>query len=382
MKIGIDARFWAESGVGRYVRNLIFEFGKIDNNNEYTLFVTSKDYKNIKSQISNLKFSKNYRIIPTNIRWHSIEEQIKFPSILNKENLDLIHFPYFSIPIFYNRAFVVTIHDLILHHFPTGQATTKSSLVYWSKVLAYKLIIQKAAINARKIITVSNSTKDEIINLLKVPSKKITVIYEGVNISLENKNSHSSNFISDKVSKAPYLLHVGNLYPHKNMNLVLKSLKKIKEINNINLPLVIVGKSDYFTQKFKQIISSSKLNDQVIFLGEVSDLELSELYSNALAYISPSLMEGFDLPVAEAMSNECLLLLSDIPVHHEICNNAALYFDIKDESGLVEILKDLIKNRDTNYKDKIKKGTILAKKYNWGQMAKETLKIYENSLSL
>src|SRR4051812_22356097 len=120
MKIGIDARLWNETGVGRYIRNLVKELQLIDKKNEYILFVRKADFDKVSSQIVNSKFL----VKVADIRWHTIEEQIKLPRILNNENLDLMHFPYFSVPIRYKKTFVITIHDLILNHFSTGKAST------------------------------------------------------------------------------------------------------------------------------------------------------------------------------------------------------------------------------------------------------------------
>src|SRR3989344_7264399 len=117
MKIGIDVRLWNETGVGRYTRNLIKELQKLDQKNEYVLFVLEKDVSSIRYFVSN----KNWKITIANIRWHSVDEQIKFSQILSNEKLDLVHFPYFSVPVFYSGKFVVTIHDLIINHFSTGE---------------------------------------------------------------------------------------------------------------------------------------------------------------------------------------------------------------------------------------------------------------------
>src|SRR3989338_10313492 len=162
MKIGIDCRLWNETGVGRYTRNLVKEIQILDKENEYVLFVLSKDKQQILKQVQN----DNFKAVIADIRWHTLWEQLKFPIILNKENLDLMHFPYFSVPIFYNKSYVVTIHDLILHHFPTGQASTLSLPLYNLKLLGYRFVIKTAAKNARKIITVSNATKKEIVSYL------------------------------------------------------------------------------------------------------------------------------------------------------------------------------------------------------------------------
>src|SRR5687768_2081128 len=119
MKIGIDARLWNETGVGRYIRNLVWQLGKIDKENEYVLFVNSG------ARVQGQEFShERFKIVETNIRWHTVSEQMQFPRLLENENLDLVHFPYFSVPIYYKGPFVITIHDLIINHFPTGKAST------------------------------------------------------------------------------------------------------------------------------------------------------------------------------------------------------------------------------------------------------------------
>src|SRR3990170_6776804 len=191
MRIGIDCRLWNESGVGRYTRNLVEQLLIIDRKNSYVFFVLPKDKEDLKSQISNLKSQKkleirNWKLEIADIRWHTVEEQLRFPAILNKENLDLVHFPYFSVPIFYDKPLVVTIHDLILHHFPTGEASTLPSPFYWLKLIGYKFVISNAAKKAKKIITVSNATKKEIIDHLKVDPSKVEVTYEGVKRQIRN----------------------------------------------------------------------------------------------------------------------------------------------------------------------------------------------------
>lgn len=368
MKIGIDARFWNESGVGRYTRNLVSELQKIDKENTYVLFASKRNHLELNNH--------NFKVVTTGIHWHSIEEQFKFPQIINKENLDLMHFPYFSVPVFYHKPFVVTIHDLILHHFATGEATTRSQLVYKLKLIGYKFVMKNSAQNAKKIITVSKATKEEIIKHLHVPEEKISVIYEGVS-SKRILNSQFSTLNSKK-----YLLHVGNLYPHKNMNMVLSALKKIKDEERISIQLIIAGKEDYFYKRFQKKAKELGLENQILFLGEVSDSRLQQLYQNALALISPSLMEGFDLPTIEAMNNNCLILASDIPVHKEICRDAAIYFEPEKEQDLIAKMKQVYKNEKETYKEKIKNGKSRALQFNWEQMARETLKAYESCTGL
>jgi glycosyltransferase involved in cell wall biosynthesis len=367
MKIGIDARFWNETGVGRYIRNLVAQLQIIDKTNQYVLFVNQKDDINLKSE--------NWKLIPVDIHWHSIREQIEFPKLLQKENLDLMHFPYFSIPIFYNKPFVVTIHDLILHHFATGEATTKSKLIYKGKLLSYKFIIKTAAQKAEKIIAVSQATKHEIVDHLHVPAEKIEVSYEGIDAKITSEARKPTSEIQN------YFLHVGNLYPHKNSELLLHAFQALKDQNN-PVKLVIVGRTDFFLKRFKLQVKQKQLEEQILFLGEVSDAELSYLYQHAQALITSSLMEGFDLPAAEAMANDCLVLASDIPVHREICQDAGIYFQSNNLRDLVLQLNQISQNGKKDYKKNREAGLALVREYSWEKMAKQTKKIYEDCVSL
>ncbi len=378
MRIGIDARLWNESGVGRYIRNLIAELAKIDKKNHYVLFFRSKEFTNI------LLPGKNFEKKLADVQWHTIEEQLRLPSILNKEKLDLVHFPYFSVPIFYARPFVVTIHDLILHHFPTGQASTLFSPLYWAKLLGYKFIIAQAAKRSRKIITVSNATKDEIIDHLGVSESKIVVTHEGIDEQILNSKSQILNKSKNSKFQIPnskFFLYVGNAYPHKNLERLIEAFSRVKS-HESRVKLVLVGKEDFFYRRLKEKVQKIGLGESVVFYGEATDEELIGLYKNALALIMPSLMEGFGLPALEAMSNKCLVLASNIPALREICGDAALYFNPFDVGDLTEKLKAIHSNDTYHYSKNIQKGIERAKMFSWEKMAKETLVVYESCIGL
>ncbi len=378
MRIGIDARLWNETGVGRYIRNLAENLVKIDKKNEYVLFCLTKDKDKILHFVQNDKL----RVVIADIRWHTLEEQIKFPQILEKEQLDLVHFPYFSVPFFYNKPFVVTIHDLILHHFPTGQASTLPYLLFASKLFGYKYLIKKAAQKAKKVITVSEATKKEIVDHLHIEPEKIVVTYEGVDTQVLS--------IKYKVSsiKKPYFLYVGNAYPHKNLDLLLQAFGQLVNSRDgfmvhskeIEPKLVLVGKEDYFYKRLKERVKKMEIEKNIIFRSEISDGELSTLYQNALALIAPSKMEGFGLPGLEAMANSCLVVASDIPAHKEIYQDAAVYIDTKNPEDLFQKLTEILHFNDVHqYSKFINRGLIRVKDFSWKKMAEQTLKIYNSA---
>lgn len=367
MRIGIDCRLWSETGVGRYIRNLVSNLQEIDKKNEYALFVLSKDEENIKSLIHNSQFM----IQPADIKWHTIEEQLKFPAILNKENLDLVHFPYFSVPIFYNRPFVVTIHDLIINHFPTGQASTLPLPIYYLKLLGYKFVMSQAARKASGIIAVSNATKGEIVDHLGVNEEKVAVIYEGVSVS-SSKGSPTKRYTLDAKR---YFLYVGNAYPHKNLERLLEAFKLL----NSDISLVLVGKEDYFYKRLREKARRMGLSEKVIFLHNVSDEELLTLYKNALAFVTPSLMEGFGLPALEAMANNCLVLASNIPALREVCGDAAVYFDPYDIKDIAKKMETACFNDSNHQSRKKEEGLERTKLFSWRKMAEESLAVYEEA---
>ncbi len=378
MRIGIDARLWNETGVGRYIRNLITELQQIDTKNQYVLFVTPAASSNEVFNFTKAKASR-WKLVETDIKWHSIEEQLLFYKVLENESLDLVHFPYFSIPVLYNQPYVITIHDLIINHFPTGKASTLPSLMYHLKRLGYKFILKQTAKKAQKIIAVSEATKREIQDHLPISEKKIAVIYEGVDPHL-SIHTHSKNDLLHSLHSTQYLLYVGNAYPHKNIERMLRSFKNVLE----KFPatkLVLVGKKNYFYQELEKYASTLSIEKSIIFTGIVSDEELGSLYKNAQAFVFPSLMEGFGLPGLEAMQQQCLVLASDIPVFKEIYKDAAIYFNPLDIDNMSDTMQKVLKNIE-QYQAKKEKGMALAKQFSWKKMAEETVKVYESSVSL
>lgn len=360
--IGIDARLWNETGVGRYIRNLVFNLEAIDKKNQYKLFVLKKDEKQISSQIKN----KNFKIIIADVKWHSLKEQIIFPLILYREKLDLMHFTYFSFPIFYFKKYILTIHDLIPWKFPTGRASTLPIFLYLIKRFFYKFNLKIGAIFAQKIIAVSNSTKNEIEEYLT--KNKIVVIKEGFDIKINDDN------IKVDKKKGKYFLYVGNAYPHKNLNFLIDAFLKFSKIHS-GYRLVLIGKSDFFYKKLEERLKKEDtLNINI--LHNISDAELSVFYKNAVALIMSSLIEGFGLPIVEAMSLGCPIIVSKIKVFEEICKDVPFYFNPKDEKDLLLVLNKFINVSQQDLDKRIEMGFKIVESFSWEAMANETLNVY------
>lgn len=375
MRIGIDARFYGvrSKGLGRYTQKLIENLESIqkdDMSDEYFVFLREHSFKEYEPK------NKNFHKVLADYPWYSFSEQVNMPKLLNKYNLDLVHFPHFNVPLFYKRPFIITIHDLILLHFPTVRSSTLSPIFYWIKFLAYKIVIGSAIKRSKNIITVSEFTKKDIIKNYKRAKEKTIVTYEacdGLSKMRDLKND-DEQFKKYDIIK-PYLLYVGNAYPHKNLERLAGAFGKISDKK---LSLVLVGKMDHFYEKVRKIVENNNI-EKVVFTDFVPDMDLDSIYKNAEAYIFPSLYEGFGLPPLEAMERGVPVASSDHGCMKEILGEAALYFDAKNEEEIKKAIEKILTNDDLR-KELIRRGDKRAKKYSWKKMAEKTLKIYKKSI--
>lgn len=369
MKIGIDARFYNESGVGRYLRNLIDNLKVLDRENEYFIFLLAKD-------INNFSEVKNFRKVPADFKWYGFDEQINFPKLLGKYNLDLMHFPHFNVPVFYRGKFVVTIHDLIHQHFAMNRATTLNSLTYKMKQFGYRRVFKTAIQKSLKILVPSEFVKKELTEEWNVSQEKVTVTPEGVDDAIAvNASKISQKQISSILNKfnikQPFIFYVGNAHPHKNVEGLINSFKNLKK-SYPNLQLVLSGADHYFWQRLKKEHTST----DIIFTGFITDSELAGLYKSTEVFVLPSFEEGFGIPLLEAMAIGCPVVCSDAGSLKEVGGDASIYFNPRDIKEMSEKIALVLENSSLR-KDLISKGKKRVKLFSWERLAKQTLEVYK-----
>lgn len=375
-RIGIDARFYGPTGkgLGRYTQEIVDNVVKIDQVNEYVVFLTKGNFDEFECD------GKRVRKILADARWYTLSEQLIMPRLIAKEKVDLMHYLHFNVPMFSGKKFMVTIHDLILVKYPTPRASTLSPVLYKFKNLAYRLVIWSAINRARKIIAVSEFTKQDIVEQFHIRPEKIQVIYEGVANLAKGRDSLFTAKQNDKAVVLeynitdPFLLYIGNAYPHKNLERLVSVFQKIKA-NQPNLKLVLVGKEDYF---YKRLKTETK-DDAVIFAGYVPDSQLEALFSQAVCYVFPSLYEGFGLPPLEAMAKGCPVVSSNRSSLPEVLGSAAVYFNPENEQEMQQQIETVINNQNLR-EQLIKEGYQQIKKYDWWESARLTLKVYQELL--
>lgn len=375
MRIGIDARFYGSlgKGLGRYTEKLItYLEGLPEDANTYVIFLRRENFNEY--QPAHSRFTKSIADYP----WYGWAEQLLFPLLLWRERLDLIHFPHFNVPLFLWKPFIVTIHDLILLHFPTVKASELPPFLYWLKYLAYRVVIASAVGRARSIIAVSDFTKRDIETVYPAAKGRVYTTLEAVDPYCHWLDPVAERLLfkelgiveEDTVGSCTkrFVLYVGNAYPHKNLESLLAVAPQFPETI-----FLCVGKEDYFYRSFRERVLAAQV-DNICFAGYVDDRSLGALYHRASAYIFPSLYEGFGLPGLEAMNYGLPVVAARAGSLPEIYANAALYFDPLESDTCVEALRTVFDQSESCKYRAL--GFHQAAKFSWERMAIETLRLY------
>jgi len=365
--IVIDARLYGskDTGLGRYTQNLLLALAKLPSFSGYkfTLIVYPERLAEIKSDLRD-----KYTYITTRLRHYSLTEQIALPFLLASLKPDLVHFTHLDKPIFYFDKSIVTVHDLIKHFYRGKKTTTNNSLFYWPKYLGY-LLMTWVVLKTSLIIVPSNFWRDYIIHKFNYDPKKIITTYEAIDphfLPIQN---------SSIVNPQPYLIYTGNLYPHKNISIIFSALKLLPDIK-----LKIICARSVFTNRTNQVINKLHLQNQIEMLGFVPDREFKKIYSQALALVHPSLIEGFSLTGLEAMALNCPVIAAETSCLPEIYQNSVLYFNPHNVTDLVSQINKLVDNPKLRQL-LITSGHSQVKKYSWEKTATGTLEFYENCLN-
>ena len=381
MKIGIDARLYGteHTGLGRYITKLVDNLLRFDKKSHYVLFIHPRHLFDIP-----LKPGKHLKLVPTEIPIYSLEEQLFLPVLFYREKLDLLHVPHFNAPIFYLKKKILTIHDLIKHDSVGMETTTKNKWVYWLKRLGYLFLIKIVSHQARSIIVPTNYVKKEIIKKLKVGSDKVFVTYEAASGSIKEMilNKHQSQKVLNKYGLSqPFVVYTGNVYPHKNIDILIDAIATHNQNKEVDLQLAIICARSIFYDRLQNKINQKNLQHTIKLLGYLDDNEISKLYSLALTLVHPSKMEGFGLTGIEAMGVGLPVISSSASCLPEIYGEAALFFNPDSLDDLVSKIEMIIS--DATLREQLSiQGYLQVRKYSWDKMVKETIKIYENCLSL
>lgn len=297
-------------------------------------------------------------------------EQMAWPLLNGRYQIDLLHSMAFVTPFVNRRPAVVTVYDLSFMHFPEA----------FPRLQQWYLASQthRSCQQARRIITISESGRQDVARFFNVPLNRIDLVYPGVGaqyrpLPIEQVDAfRHKNGLPDK-----FLLHVGTLQPRKNIPILLEALARLKQ-SDVHLYLV-GGKGWLFDEIFARVVALG-LQDQVHFTGYVADEDLPFWYNAATLLIFPSLYEGFGMPIVEAMACGTAVICADSSSLPEAGGTAAVLFDPHDAQGLADRITAVLHN-PTQQATMQAEGYNQAQKFSWQQSGQATAAVYQRAQS-
>jgi len=357
--ICIDARMIQSSGIGTYLQGLLGVLAKTPMPS-WTLSLLGNP---------GLLPSGPWTIEKASAPIYSIQEQYQIPLAVHRQTAALLHSPHYNMPWMEASRTIVTVHDLIHLKFPEFWPSRTARLYA-------RFFFQHVVPKARAILTVSENTKRDLMNMLSIPESRITVTPPGVDYDRFNlRVLDEGDEFKHLGLPIDYLLYIGNLKEFKNVPRLVEAYRQVRSRRPDSPPLVLVGRN--FIPGFERQIQKT---DGIRWIGEVRRELLPCLYQHALFFVFPSLYEGFGLPPLEAMASGTPVLCSDRASLPEVVGDAALTINPESTEALAAAIERLIQDSALR-RELSAKGTVRAKQFTWDRMARQTLEVYSRCLS-
>ena len=354
--IGIDCRFGSVyGGLGTYTRELVSALLQRHDPWEYVLFCPEER----PSWLESLKLGNRARVIEAPFAHYSLSEQLEFPNLLQDSDADLLLFPHFNVPLSCPIPFVCTVHDLILHRFPNESG--------WLKRMAYRFVLRQALSRARAVSTVSEYTKSDLRSVYgSVFDQKTHVVYPGINpVFHHRKEAERAPLFARHGLDRPYFLYVGNCKEHKNVQTLVEAYRKAA-LPSTDLVLVSGGRESAHIQRV----------EGVRFLSGLNEDDLACLMSGALACVTATLLEGFCLPLVEAMACRTPVLGTWAGPIPEVCGSHALLAE-PTVDAFVSALKTLVTDHTIRTTARLDAAEAWAHAYTWKRAAEQTVRLFQ-----
>lgn len=355
--ITIDARWLNTSGMGTYLRNILPGVIAAFPEKDFCLLGDISDLTTL-----DCVARSNIRLIETSAAMYSLSEQIEIPIKIPKET-SLFWATHYNVPLLYRGKMLVMVHDLFHLAMPDLVGGLHKRLY---ATFMFRMVRRRAA----AILTHSQFTKVELNRFTGVDRQSVYPIHLGVDDSWFNIKR------GEPILEKPYLLYVGNVKPHKNLNSLVKAFGSL--VNTIPHDLIIVGKKDGFiTGDSLAILDGVKFRERIHFTGSVTDDMLKQYMAHADIFVFPSFYEGFGLPPLEAMAAGCPVIVSNAASLPEICGDAALYVDPNQPQDIVLNIKRLLGSKALREELKYK-GGMRARQFTWKKCITKTCSVIDS----
>jgi glycosyltransferase involved in cell wall biosynthesis len=364
VRIGIDARKLHDFGIGTYIRNLLRHLARLDGQTDFVILCRPEDRDALAA------VGENFRPVPETSGNYSIAEQFTIPWALKREAVTLFHAPHYVLPPLVRCRSVVTIHDCIHLMFPQYLPNRMAfSYAKWS--------ISQATKCATRVMTVSESSKRDILRFVDIEPDKIDVIY----------NAYDERFavepLEDDVVRVreryqlhdEFVLYAGNVKPHKNLERLIEAFHLVRTRGLDRLKLVLIGDEISKYTALRRAVHQHQLHKYVRFLGFVPEQTLAVMYRLAGIFVFPSLYEGFGLPPLEAMASGTPVVTSNVSSLPEVAGDAAILVDPYDPQAIADGIYSVLTDERLR-REMVHKGIARAGQSSWEQSVRRVRQIY------
>ena len=368
MRIGIEAqRVFRRNkhGMDYVVLQEIKELQKLDTKNEYFVFVAPGVDRCLKD-------TKNVHIIVIGESFYPVWEQITLPRAAKKYKLDILHCTSNTAPIFCDIPLVLTLHDII---FLEPRDKNNKSLYQNMGWLYRRKVVPKILDKCRRIITVSNFEKQNIINKLNIPEKRMAMIYNGYNEWFTTFRDVADIYKS-YIDKPGYFFFLGNTDPKKNTERTLIAYSKYLEKSSVKRKLLMADLDKEYLNGIIERNHIENIREQIVMPGYIVNSDLPYIYNRAFAFLYTSLRESFGIPLLEAMACGTPVITSNTSSMPEIAGNDAILINPESSDEIAEKMLQL-ENNELYYNAQKEIGLKRAELFSWKKTAEQLLSLYE-----
>lgn len=370
MRVGYDAKrfFHNNTGLGNYSRDLVRIITKYFPDNSYFLYNPKPNKErsellNLKNTTERLPNSFLEKKLKSLWRTFWVKKQIK------KDNLNIFHGLSGEIPIGLpkNLKSVVTIHDLIFMRYPELYSFFDRKIHFWKFRYATK--------KANCVIAISEQTKQDIVEFLKINPEKIKVIYQGcADVFKQDFSSEEKESVRKKLNlPEKFILNVGTIEERKN------ALTIVKAIKDLDIKLVLVGRKTKYYRQIENYVQQNGIQDKIIHLKGISQKELAIVYQLATVFVYPSVFEGFGIPIIEALFSKTPVITTNSGVFPEAGGKNSLYINPSDEKELQQKIEHLLSNQEVR-NSITEKGYEFAQQFTDKNIAQQLNNLYNKLL--
>ncbi|HEX3247197.1 MAG TPA: glycosyltransferase family 1 protein [Chloroflexota bacterium] len=368
MHIGIDASRAAvphPTGTEQYSREIIEHLAPLVEQDRLTLYVNEWSDSGWRPPAG-----VGIRELPSSRGWTHARLSLE----MLQAAPDVLFVPAHAVPLWHPRATVVTVHDLGYRRVPDSHPAASRVYRVWST--------RFSARSATLIIAVSEATKQDLVELEGISSDRIRVVHHGVDSTLRPIDDVAS--VRDARARyglpPQYFLYLGTLQPRKNLERLIQAHRKLLEFAPEAPALVLAGQAGWLAEPILRAARQGASADSVILPGYIDRDDLAAILSGAVAFVFPSLYEGFGMPVLEAMACGVPVMTSNVSSLPEVAGEAALLVDPYDEGSMCEALNRLADDADLRA-DLRRRGIERARGFSWDRAARETLAVLRESVN-